>query len=227
MLSENVRRAIPGLAAWLIAIGLEVLIGRIAAIIAIAAGVVLLVYYYGGGLLGTVSPLVLELPWTKPKLSRVQKHGIVMSVFYHWEDQREWGTPVITADESREWIRGAWALLDIEVRNTTNHQQRISDLYMEVRRPGIWKSLVGIAEPSAIGPEREWYKRANRRRVEWLLEPHSEGLRQPVTFSADWDKVQWQPVGNDRFVIAIVAELEGGLKTIRLYLEGDILKKKK
>lgn len=199
---------------------------RTAAVIAIVIGVALLVYYYGGGLVGTVSPLTLRLPWIKPKLSQIHKHGITMSVFYHWADQREWGTPVITADDAREWIIGAWALLDVEVRNTTHHPQRVSDLYMEIRRPGLWKSLVGVAEPVAIGSEREWYKKDHRRRVEWLLEPHSAGMRQPITFSTDWDKEQRQPVGGNKFVIAIVAELEGGRRAIRLYLEEDILKKK-
>jgi hypothetical protein len=219
-MDDRVRRGLPGFAIEIIGIGVSVVIGQAIGIVLMALGVLVLVYYYGGGFFGIVS--APRLPWVKPARSHIHKYGITMSVHYHWEDQRTWGKPAITVDDSRRWIISAWAMLDVEVRNTSHYPQRISDLYMEVRKPGIRKELVGIAEPAAIGSEREWYKRPNRRRVEWFLEPHSEGIRRPVTFSSDWPK-ESHPLGDDRFTIAIVAELEGGRKLLRLYLESDIL----
>jgi hypothetical protein len=146
-----------------------------------------------------------------------------MSIHYHWDDQPNWGKPSVGVLPDRRQVVFANAILDIEVRNTTNFPQRISDIYLETRS-GDKKQLVGVSEPATIGRHREWYKRSNRRRVEWLLEPHSAGVRETINFSSDWDEAQRPRTTDDnQYELAIVIELEGGQKTIRLYLAEDIM----
>jgi hypothetical protein len=143
----------------------------------------------------------------------------MLSAHLHWED--DIGSPRISVDDQSR-IVSVWAMLDVEVRNTSDRPIRVSDLYMEVRTTRFPRRLIATADPRAIGQTRDWYKMKNPRRVEWLLEPHSAGQRQNVDFQQGYP-TNGGPVAPKRVTITIVAELEGGKKTVRLYLEDDVL----
>ena len=222
MLDDRIKRGMPGVAMAGLSLSAGILFSPTLAYIVMGFSIALLVVYYGGGLLGQVAEP--RFPWSRPKMSRVKKHGVVISVAYHWDDE-PLGKPMVVVDnETRSIIQSIWAMLDVEVRNTTHHPVRVRDLYMEIREEGLLhKRLVGIAEPAAIGANREWAKgNKNPKRVEWLLEPHSAGLRQNIDFEHWWKPGTGPMIKGNKFEAAIVAELEGGPRKVRLYLQEDI-----
>jgi hypothetical protein len=202
-------------------VGAGALIDPVAGFILFSSGCGVLAWYYGGGILGIV-PTPTWVPWWRLKVSRIHKHGLLLSVHYHWDDE-SFGKPSVVYDQETNRLTWVWAMLDIEVRNTSNEPVRLSDLYMEIRRERLPRKMIAIAEPASVGSEHDWYKRPNRRRVEWLLEPHSPAMRTNIDFLKNWapDEASVDPPKN--CMVAIVAELEGGVHTIRLPLADDIL----
>ena len=216
------RGALPAIAG-VIGLGFQVLGIHFLGFALIASGLLLAVYFYGGGWLGLVT--FPWLPWCKPRLSQVHKHGLTVRVTRGYETL-DVTTPgwvgVYTGPDNDDVIMMAAAALGIEIRNTSNDAKRISDLYMEIRTVRFIHRLLDIIEPRDLDTDSKWYTRKDRKRVEWFLEPHSPAIVRAVDFEKGWPG-GWRS-GRLRFTLAVVLELDGGIEKIRLFLEDDVLK---
>jgi hypothetical protein len=178
------------------------------------------IVYFVGGFFEWIKAPHLPFGPKHPKVSKIAKHGLLLTAHYHWDDE-PLGKPRVTIDEETRRIQSVWAMLDIEVRNTGNQPLRVSDLYMQVTPGENEKRVLAEVEPREID-RTEWKDHRVRRRVEWLLEPHSSGQRHTVNFERTWSKGTG-PDDPKTFSAFIVADLEGGIRQVKLELEDDIM----
>jgi len=146
-----------------------------------------------------------------------RKHGVWMAARLRWQDNV--GKPLVFADDGK--VTNIWASLDIEVRNYEQMPKRLSDLYLEIRTAGWPDHLVGQADPARVGGNGEWYKRSNRRRVDWLLEPNGPVETIHVRFDNGWMPGEGPPDPH-KFHARIVGVLADG-KEIGVDIGEDIL----
>ena len=122
--------------------------------------------------------LTLYLPFS-PQKSITTERGITIAAKLRWDDAV--GKPRVHVIESTYGVYAIRAALDIEIRNSSQSHQRVSELYMEIRSSRFPKRLIATAD--AVGDGRKIIK---DRRVEWLLVPVSEAETHYVHFERFW-----------------------------------------
>jgi hypothetical protein len=219
------RRSFPSLLLGLIGVALQLIGREELGWVLIGLAVIFALYYYGGGYLGLVT--FPPLPW-RQRISQVRSHGLSLRVHKDYGGEEEVfvgpGWLGIYADDDGK-VFMASAGLDVEIRNVSDHPVRISEIYMEIRTVRLIHRLLEILPPTKINRDREWYKRRHPRRVEWLIEPHSEGLHHDIVFEEGWPHQDGPLNGRKKYTVALVLELDGGIDKIRLFMEDDVLAK--
>jgi len=218
-MDDVLRRGVPTFAFEVIGVGASAVISDTVGYLLMGIGALLAVYYYGGGVLGVVKAPVFG----RRRASRTTKYGIDI-----WA-QLPPGYPDLKPfiHQSNGRLTHVWADLMLEVRNTTGEAAIISELYLEVCTTSFPPKVVTIAEPTRIDRDLEWYSRPRRRKVEWPLPPHSEGMMHEVRLEKAWTKDEIAPEdATTNYAMYLVAELGIPKRRVRLGLEDDVMKPK-
>ena len=181
----------------------------------VVVGLTVIVYALSPFSITGIRRLAMYLPAT-PKKSSTTEYGVTITAKLRWDD--DVGKPIVHALESNLKIWSIWAALDIELRNSGQNPQRVSELYMEIRSSRFPKRLIAIADA-----KRDGHTEVNDRRVEWLLPPVGEAETHYVHFERFWaEDDETMPKGSKQFGAVIVAELGRRDRAVRLLIGDDI-----
>ena len=159
--------------------------------------------------------LAMYLP-VSPKKSTTTEWDVTITAKLRWDDAV--GKPMVNALESNLKVWSIWAGLDIDVRNSGQNPQRVSELYIEIRSSRFPKRLIAIADAKSDG-----LTDVKDRRVEWLLPPVGPAETHYVRFERFWaEDDETMPQGSKQFGAIIVAELGRPDRAIRLQIGDDI-----